>query len=445
MMFAGSLVICLLALAVLTMPGGPLEGQISLPKLEMDAPLRVSVQTAPTAEVGEETQMVVIVQNQGETSIQISEIQLPMELLQVAVVLDVTPGTLFQTHNQDNTAFKIDWPLPAGTRQAFIFTLLPKIPADISGQAKVLANSTQAASDFRLSLVHPVAEIIPTNTPTATASHTPTQTPLPPTLTPTPRMTIPYQAVVQITAKVKHSSLLRIAWTGSGTIISPDGLILTNAHLVLGPPGSKVDYFIISVTLEPEDPPVASFIAEDVYVDKGLDLALLRVTTDLKYKEVDPSNLNLISVPLGDSDQLEIGDTLTILGYPGIGGETITLTRGAVGGFTAETKYGERAFIKTATNITGGTSGGMALDQYGRMVAIPTQLGSGAEENWVNCELVADTNEDNEVNQRDQCLPAGGFINALRPINLAFPMIQKFKNIEPVPIDTLRAPTSGSP
>lgn len=445
MMVIGILVVCLLALTVLNMPGGPLEGQISLPGLEKSAPMRASVQTAPAAEVGETTQMLVIVQNQGELPLQVTEIRLPRELLQVAVITEVTPGTLFQTHYPDNTAFQIDWPIPAGARQTFEFTLLPKAPIEIAGQVEVLAGSTRAVAGFRLPFVPAVAEVLPTNTPTATASHTPTQTLPPPTSTPTPRMAIPYQAVVQITAKVKYSSLLRIVWSGSGTIVSPDGLILTNAHLVLGPPGGKVDYFIIAVTLEPDEPPVASFVAEEVYVDKELDLALLRVTTDLKYKEVDPSTLNLPSVPLGNSDQLEIGDPLTVLGYPAIGGKTITLTRGAVGGFTAENRYGVRAFIKTTTAFSGGASGGLALDQYGRMVGIPTQIGYGAKENWVNCELIADTNNDNQINQQDQCLPAGGYINALRPINLALPMIQRFTNPGLVPMDTPGAPTSETP
>ena len=44
---------------------------------------------------------------------------------------------------------------------------------------------------------------------------------------------IPFQAVVQITALVEFYGDVIDGWTGSGTIISEDGLILTNAHVVL--------------------------------------------------------------------------------------------------------------------------------------------------------------------------------------------------------------------
>ena len=63
--------------------------------------------------------------------------------------------------------------------------------------------------------------------------------------------------------------------------------------------------------------------------------------------------------PLGDSDALHLGDDILILGYPGIGGETITLTRGEVSGFhLCKRGYGNRAFIKTSATIAGGNSGG---------------------------------------------------------------------------------------
>jgi S1-C subfamily serine protease len=132
----------------------------------------------------------------------------------------------------------------------------------------------------------------------------------------------------------------------------------------------------------------------------------------------------LATAVLGDSDQLQLGDPLTILGYPGIGGETITLTSGNVGGFTAQRDYGDHAYIKTSATISGGTSGGIVLNELGQMVAIPTQLGSGEEENVVDCRVITDTNGDGNVNEFDACVPVGGFINALRPINLAIEMIE---------------------
>jgi hypothetical protein len=68
----------------------------------------------------------------------------------------------------------------------------------------------------------------------------------------------------------------------------------------------------------------------------------------------------------------------------------------------------------------------VALDQFGRLVAIPTQLGYGQQSgDLVDCRVVADTNGDGNVDQRDVCVPVGGFINALRPVNLAKPLIDR--------------------
>ena len=71
---------------------------------------------------------------------------------------------------------------------------------------------------------------------------------------------------------------------------------------------------------------------------------------DIDYNPIDPQSLNLPYVPLGDSSNLKLGDDISILGYPSIGGETITLTSGEVSGFTTETGFGIRAFIKTSAH-----------------------------------------------------------------------------------------------
>jgi hypothetical protein len=213
-------------------------------------------------------------------------------------------------------------------------------------------------------------------------------------------------------------------WSGSGTIISPDGLILTNAHVAVGDRFYRADRLIIALTVAEDKPPVPAYIAEVVQSDSALDIAVLRITYDLSGQRIDPSDLDLPYVQLGDSDELRLGDPITILGYPGIGGETITLTCGEVSGFTAGTGYGNRAFIKTSATIAGGNSGGLATDQNNKLIGIPTQVGAGdISGDIVDCRPLADTNRDGYIDQYDTCVPTGGFINALRPINLAMPLI----------------------
>ncbi|MFW5713543.1 MAG: hypothetical protein ACOCYU_02610, partial [Brevefilum sp.] len=58
----------------------------------------------------------------------------------------------------------------------------------------------------------------------------------------------------------------------------------------------------------------------------------------------------------------------------------------------------------------------------------PTQVGSGdLEDLIVDCRPLADTNRDGVIDQGDNCVPTGGFINALRPIRLAMPLIEAAK------------------
>lgn len=235
---------------------------------------------------------------------------------------------------------------------------------------------------------------------------------------------IPFQSVVMISALYQNGGTLKEGWTGSGTFISSEGLILTNAHVVLSDKNYKVDMLTIAPTTSEDEKPQPTYIARVIQADANLDLAILKIVSDLNGNPVNSAELNFPSVVLGDSDKLTLGDKLTILGYPGIGGDTITLTSGEVAGFTGESGYGNRAYIKTSATIAGGNSGGLAANDAGELVGIPTQLGSGSDTGIVDCRTLADTNRDGVIDENDTCVPTGGFINSLRPSNLAIPMIE---------------------
>ncbi len=129
---------------------------------------------------------------------------------------------------------------------------------------------------------------------------------------------------------------------------------------------------------------------------------------------------------MGDSDALELGDTLSIFGYPGIGGETVTFTAGSVAGFTAQQGLRDRrAWIKTDATIAGGNSGGTAVNEDGELVGVPTQAAAGSDITPVDARPVVDTNRDGRVDERDSPMAIGGFINGLRPVNLAKPLLQQ--------------------
>jgi len=168
-------------------------------------------------------------------------------------------------------------------------------------------------------------------TETPTSAPQPTAIPATPTQSAFANPAIPFEAVVQIWALYyDEAGEGQIGWTGSGTIVSPDGLVLTNAHVVLPDRYFPVDELIIAMTISQDQEPVPSYYAEVLQADATLDLAVIRVTHDYDGNEVDPATLALPYALLGDSDELDLGDRLTILGYPGIGGDTVTLTSGEV-------------------------------------------------------------------------------------------------------------------
>ncbi len=216
---------------------------------------------------------------------------------------------------------------------------------------------------------------------------------------------------------------LRGLGMGSGTIVSPDGLILTNHHVAF-PDVDFVKHLGIALTARSDQPPQPVFLASVVADDPYLDLTVLRITHDIDLRPVRPGELNLPFVPLGNSDNLDVGDELNIFGYPGIGGDTVTFTRGVVSGFTLDAAIRGRAWVKTDTTIAGGNSGGTAVDENGLLVGVPTQAGSGDSDAMVDCRAVTDTNRDGKLDDKDTCVPIGGFLNALRPAELAKPLIE---------------------
>lgn len=241
------------------------------------------------------------------------------------------------------------------------------------------------------------------------------------------KQTLP--AVVQIVAlRQGFMGGMSSAWTGSGTIVHPQGVILTNCHVAnpraMGMPSPPADKLAIAITERSDQPPVLTYVADIVAQSPEMDLAVLRITGRVDGKSV--SRLNLPTVPIGDSDALELGDVMSIFGYPGIGGETVTFTSGSVSGFTQQRDVTTgRAWIKTDATIAGGNSGGTSVNAEGELVGVPTQAAAGTGITPVDARPVVDTNQDGRVDQRDTPMAIGGFINGLRPVNMAKPLLQK--------------------
>jgi S1-C subfamily serine protease len=236
-------------------------------------------------------------------------------------------------------------------------------------------------------------------------------------------------SVIQVVALRKgFMGGMSVIWTGSGTIVDSSGIILTNCHVAnpraMGMPGPQADRLAISITQRSDEPPALTYLAEVVVQSPQLDLAVLKITHGLNGKPV--GSLNLPALPIGDSDELELGNTIAILGYPGIGGETVTFTSGSVAGFTREEGIDtRRGWIKTDATIAGGNSGGTAVNHSGKLIGIPTQASAGSGVTPVDARPVIDTNQDGRIDHQDTPMAIGGFINGLRPVNLAKPLLRK--------------------
>ena len=234
-------------------------------------------------------------------------------------------------------------------------------------------------------------------------------------------------AVVQIIAlQKKLFGNLSSAWTGSGTIIDERGYILTNCHVAnpraMGMPSPAASRLGIAIMDRSDEPPALTYYADIVAQSPELDLAVLKITERIDGKST--RGLKLPFVEVGDSDEIELGDELSIFGFPGIGGDTVTFTSGNVSGFTKQRAVrARRAFIKTDATIAGGNSGGTAVNNEGVLVGIPTQAAAGEGITPVDARPVVDTNRDGRVDTRDTAMAIGGFINGLRPVNLAKPLM----------------------
>ncbi len=147
--------------------------------------------------------------------------------------------------------------------------------------------------------------------------------------------------------------------SGSGIIISEDGYIVTNAHVVTLPDGNAGSSF--EVVLSDGSRQEAWLVG----FDTRTDLAVLKIDAE-----------NLAYAQFGNSDQLEIGETVIAIGYPGGEDLSNSLSQGVVSGLDREVKTSGEGYsincLQTDAAINPGNSGGPLLNQYGQVIGINT-------------------------------------------------------------------------
>ncbi|MGI9253970.1 MAG: trypsin-like peptidase domain-containing protein, partial [Thermomicrobiales bacterium] len=166
------------------------------------------------------------------------------------------------------------------------------------------------------------------------------------------------------------------------------------------------------------NPPVIQFLATVVADDPDLDLAVLQIGQDSNSNPVDPASLNLPFLRLGSVKEIDIGDPLHVIGFPVIGSGSLTYTDGIVSGFLYEDGIDGPAWLNTDAVMSGGVSGGVAVDESGALIGVPT---SGTP---LDCRP-GDTNGDGVEDAQDTgCVPTGGSLGQVRPIDLALPLLR---------------------
>lgn len=140
------------------------------------------------------------------------------------------------------------------------------------------------------------------------------------------------------------------AASGSGFIISEDGYILTNHHVIDASSSITVSFY-----------DGTSKTAELIGYDASNDIAVLKVEAE-----------NLSPVVLGDSDNMNVGDTVLAIGNP-LGELTFSLTVGAVSALERDVTTSNgvtMALMQTDCAINSGNSGGALFNLYGEVIGI---------------------------------------------------------------------------
>jgi serine protease Do len=154
-------------------------------------------------------------------------------------------------------------------------------------------------------------------------------------------------------ARTNLSQVIPVKGQGSGVILSEDGFIVTNAHVI----ESARD---VDVTLQDG----RSFKAVVVGHSKVRDLAILKIEAE-----------NLQPIELGDSSELRVGQFAIAIGNPlGLGSAVTLGLVSAVDRTIQGTDSYLEGLIQTSAQINPGNSGGALVDSRGRLIGVPTAM-----------------------------------------------------------------------
>src|SRR5262249_55874650 len=143
---------------------------------------------------------------------------------------------------------------------------------------------------------------------------------------------------------------------GSGVIVRPDGVVITNTHVVKGSGTTE-----IKVALADR----REFDAKVILQDEKTDIAVLKI---------EGGDGRFPVIELADSDNVEVGDLVLALGNPFGVGQTVTSGIVSALARSEVTESDAQIFIQTDAAINPGNSGGALVDMSGQLVGINTAI-----------------------------------------------------------------------
>lgn len=237
------------------------------------------------------------------------------------------------------------------------------------------------------------------------------------------------QATVFLMQIYDQDGLQIISCMGSGTIISADGLILTNAHLGSPLGICRGDRVIVALPVRVEDPPVPTYIAEVVQENVDDGLAVLQIKGSLDGSLIDPDALNLPFVTIGDPSALIAGGQVQIVGYPDVGATPVQYESRLLTSPVSEKWRSRLSWFRLDSTVPGGMSGGGVYDIAGKLIGIASSAPATEGNNpAANCLSIQDSNRDGKIDPADICAPIGDPVQVIKPINFAQAMVEAARN-----------------
>lgn len=185
---------------------------------------------------------------------------------------------------------------------------------------------------------------------------------------------LPSSSVVKII--INKDSEDKTESSGSGLLFTDDGLILTNAHVVASPLGKGSEDITICYVGEDGRTPKCEYEGKVIDLDMENDLAVIKSKKPIR--EVSP-----YKIVITEDEESLLNETvpystgITAVGFPGVGGSSITITKGTVSGYQDNEMLKDDCslmmfpeYLKTDTEINFGNSGGAVFDNKNRYIGI---------------------------------------------------------------------------